>query len=106
MMSAVPFSVDFHVPTWSPPCERLFWRIIFTSNRSGQSFGSPLYSVAVEGGLPEPLSVDVGTNGMIKQDGSMLAFNRIPVRYCRRNSVPGFHCGYLSACATRYPIIQ
>ncbi len=67
----------------------LYWtpdgkRIIFTSNRSGQPFGSPLYSVAVGGGLPEPLSIDVGTNGMIKQDGSMLAFNRIPVRYWRK----------------------
>ena len=41
----------------------LYWtpdgkRIIFTSNRSGQPFGSPLYSVAVEGGLPEPLPID------------------------------------------------
>ena len=67
----------------------LYWtpdgkRIIFTSNRSGQPFGSPLYSVALEGGLPEPLPIDVGSNGMIKQDGSALAFNRIPVRYWRK----------------------
>ncbi len=67
----------------------LYWtpdgkRIIFASNRSGQPFGSPLYSVALEGGLPEPLPVDVGSNGMIKQDGSALAFNRIPVRYWRK----------------------
>ncbi len=67
----------------------LYWtpdgkRIIFTSNRSGRTFGSPLYTVAVDGGLPEPLPMDVGTNGMIKQDGSMIAFNRVGARYWRK----------------------
>jgi len=67
----------------------LYWtpdgrRIIFASNRSSRPFGSPLYTVALEGGLPEPLPIDTGSNGMIRQDGSMLAFNRIAVRYWRK----------------------
>ena len=40
--------------------------------------------VALDGGLPEPLPIDVGSNGMIKQDGSMLAFNRVGARYWRK----------------------
>jgi tricorn protease len=67
----------------------LYWtpdgkRIIFTSNRSGRTFGSPLYTVAIDGGLPEPLPMDVGTSGMVKQDGSMIAFNRVGGRYWRK----------------------
>ena len=67
----------------------LYWtpdgkRIIFASNRSARTFGSPLYTVAVDGGLPEPLPMDVGTSGMIKQDGSTIAFNRVGARYWRK----------------------
>ena len=67
----------------------LYWtpdgkRIIFTSNRSGRTFGSPLYTVAVGGGLPEPMPMDVGASGMVKQDGSMIAFNRVGPRYWRK----------------------
>jgi tricorn protease len=65
---------------WTPDGKR----IIFASNRSGRPFGSPLYTVALEGGLPEPLPIDVGSNGMIKPDGSTLAFNRLGVRYWRK----------------------
>jgi tricorn protease len=67
----------------------LYWtpdgkRIIFASNRSARPFGSPLYTVSVDGGLPEPLPMDVGSNGMIKQDGSTVAFNRLGARYWRK----------------------
>jgi tricorn protease len=69
----------------------LYWtpdgkRIIFASNRSARAFGRPLYTVSVDGGLPEPLPMDVGTNGMIKQDGSTIAFNRVGARYWRKGT--------------------
>ncbi len=67
----------------------LYWtpdgrRVIFASNRSTHPFMSPLYTVGVEGGPPEALPIDMGQAGMFKQDGSMLAFNRLGLRYWRK----------------------
>jgi tricorn protease len=59
-------------------------RIVYASSLGRHPFLSPLYSVAASGGLPEPLAVDAGSAGMIKQDGSMLAFNRLGLRYWRK----------------------
>ena len=67
----------------------LYWtpdgkRIVFSSSRGPRTWGSPLYSVALEGGLPEPLPMDQASNGMIRQDGALVAFNRLGVRYWRK----------------------
>ncbi|MGE5361789.1 MAG: S41 family peptidase [Bacteroidales bacterium] len=67
----------------------LYWtpdgkRIIFSSSLGARPFGSPLYSVSVDGGIPEPLDMDVARYGMIKQDGSMIAFNRMAPSYWRK----------------------
>jgi len=65
---------------WTPDSKR----VLFSTNRGARAFGSPLYSVPVEGGLPEPLGVDSASSGMIRQDGGVLAFNRLGVRYWRK----------------------
>jgi tricorn protease len=67
----------------------LYWtpdgkRIIFATSLGARPFGSPLYAVPFDGGIPEPLDMDVGRYGMIKQDGSMLAFNRMAPSYWRK----------------------
>jgi tricorn protease len=67
----------------------LYWtpdgkRIIFTTSLGARPFGSPLYSVSLDGGIPEPLDMDVATNGMIRQDGSAIAFTRISPSYWRK----------------------
>src|SRR5690606_10627608 len=38
----------------------------------------------LEGGIPRPLPMDRATAGMIRQDGAMVAFNRIGYRYNRK----------------------
>ena len=65
---------------WTPDSKR----VLFTTTRGARAFGSPIYSVSVDGGLPEPLGVDVASAGMIRQDGAMLAFNRLGARYWRK----------------------
>jgi tricorn protease len=68
------------VQNWTPDGKR----IIFTSALGARPFGSPLYTVSIDGGIPEPLDMDVAVNGMMKQDGSMIAFNRIGPSYWRK----------------------
>jgi tricorn protease len=68
------------VLNWTPDGKR----IIFTSALGARPFGSPLYTVSIDGGIPEPLDMDVAVNGMMKQDGSMIAFNRIGPSYWRK----------------------
>lgn len=74
-------STNESVLYWTPDGKRVIYSTTGTGTRP---FGSPLYSVSVDGGLPEPLGVDVASNGMLRQDGGMLAFNRVPVRYWRK----------------------
>jgi len=67
----------------------LYWtpdgtRIIFACSRGTHAFLSPLYSVSASGGLPEALPVDSGRAGMLKQDGSLLAFTRLGLTYWRK----------------------
>ncbi|MFB3854069.1 MAG: DPP IV N-terminal domain-containing protein [Vicinamibacterales bacterium] len=67
----------------------LYWtpdgkRIIISTSLGPRAFGSPLYTVPAEGGVAEPLQMDTGTAGMIKQDGSMVAFNRLGRTYWRK----------------------
>ncbi|MFO7768051.1 MAG: S41 family peptidase [bacterium] len=81
----VPRQVTFHttgdrVLYWTPDGER----ILFSSSRSAHPFMSPLYTVAAEGGLPVPMDMAMGASGMIRQDGSMIAFNRKGFSYWRK----------------------
>jgi len=67
----------------------LYWTpdgdgIVFSSSRGTDPWGSPLYIAPLDGSMPEPLGMDRGASGMIKQDGSMIAFNRIGFRYWRK----------------------
>jgi len=67
----------------------LYWTpdgkgIIVATSRGMRAWGSPLYIVSVGGGLPMPMDMDFGSAGMIKQDGSMVAFNRFGFRYWRK----------------------
>ncbi|HSK10045.1 MAG TPA: S41 family peptidase [Vicinamibacterales bacterium] len=73
-------STNDSVLYWTPDSRR----ILFSTSRGAHAFGSPIFSVALEGGLPEPLGVDTASAGMMKQDGSLFAFNRIAVRYWRK----------------------
>lgn len=65
---------------WTPDSQR----ILFTTSRGARAFGSPIYSVPVDGGLPEPLGADFASAGMLRQDGQVLAFNRMGARYWRK----------------------
>jgi tricorn protease len=71
---------DDTMVNWTPDGKKL----IFSTSRKG-TFSSPLYMVDLEGGLPLPMDIDVGSAGMISQDGKMLAFNRLGFRYWRKH---------------------
>jgi len=58
--------------------------IVFSTSRGSHPWGSPLHVVSIEGGLPTPLFMDNASTGMIKQDGSMIAFNRSNFAYSRK----------------------
>jgi tricorn protease len=67
----------------------LYWtpdgrRVIFATQRGTRAWSGPLYGVSVDGGLPEPLAMDAATTGMMKQDGSLVAFNRMGGSYWRK----------------------
>jgi len=59
-------------------------KLIFKTGRKG-TFNSPLYTVDLKGGLPVPMDMDMGSAGMISQDGTKLAFNRLGFRYWRKH---------------------
>ncbi|MEO5567717.1 MAG: S41 family peptidase [Gemmatimonadaceae bacterium] len=50
--------------------------VVIASNRGTHPFGSPLYRAPVDGTIETPYAVDFASAGMIRQDGSLLAFNR------------------------------
>ena len=67
----------------------LYWmpdgkKIIFQTAREG-AFYSPLYTIDLEGGLPIPMDMDMGSAGMMSQDGTKMAFNRLGFRYWRKH---------------------
>lgn len=76
--------------TWmSTDDQALYWapdgrQIIFASNRSASPWGSPLYTVALDGSMPKPMAMDMGRSGMMKQDATMVAFNRSLPSYWRK----------------------
>ena len=65
---------------WSPDGAH----IVFASSRSTSPWRSPLYRVRVAGGLPVAMEMDAGTTGMVKQDGSAVAFTRVGGAYWRK----------------------
>ncbi len=65
---------------WTPDGKEL----IFATSRKG-TWGSPLYIADLEGGLPQPMAMDMGAAGMISQDGRYVAFNRRGFRYWRKH---------------------
>jgi tricorn protease len=72
-----PRQLSFHtggdvVQYWTPDGSG----VVFSSARAVFPFGSPLYVVPREGGLPTPLAMDMASMGMIRQDGGMVAFTR------------------------------
>ncbi len=81
----VPRQVTFHttgdnVLYWTPDGER----IVFSTSRGESGWGTPLYTVSAEGDLPVRMEMDRAAAGMIRQDGDMLAFNRLGFRYWRK----------------------
>ena len=69
--------------------QALYWApdgrsIVMASVRGPHPFGSPLYRVALDGTVPEPLGMDFGRAGMIKQDATLVAFNRNLPTYWRK----------------------
>ena len=61
--------------------QALYWTpdgkgIVISSTRGPLAFGSPLYVLPLDGAPPTPLPMAMARAGMIKQDGSLIAFNR------------------------------
>ncbi len=76
--------------TWhSGDDQAMYWtpdgkEVVFTSGRGVNMWGSPLYRVALDGTIPRAMSMDAGRSGMIKQDATMVAFNRSVPSYWRK----------------------
>ena len=58
--------------------------LIFTSTRGTHPFGSPLYRLPLDGSAPRAMAMDFGRAGMMKQDATMIAFNRTLPSYWRK----------------------
>jgi tricorn protease len=66
------YSGDDQALYWTPDGKA----IVISSNRGPNAFGSPLYTLTLDGAPPTPLPMAFARAGMIKQDGSLIAFNR------------------------------
>ncbi|HYV97839.1 MAG TPA: S41 family peptidase [Gemmatimonadaceae bacterium] len=58
--------------------------VVFSTSRGAMQWGSPLYVVPLDGTIPKSLGMDMGRTGMIKQDATMVAFNRSLPTYWRK----------------------
>ncbi len=58
--------------------------IVITSARGPDAWGSPMYRLPLDGSVPTPLGMDIGRAGMIKQDATAVAFNRVLPTYWRK----------------------
>jgi tricorn protease len=67
------FSGDDQVLYWMPDGQS----ILMSSSRGPGAFGSPLYRLPIDGTPEEPLVMPSARLGMVKQDGSLIAFNRV-----------------------------
>ena len=80
-----PTQLTFHsgndvVAGWTPDGQQ----VMFTTARGTHPFYSPMYTVSRSGGIPVPMEMDQAQNAMIKQDGTMVAFNRKPLSTTRK----------------------
>ena len=73
-------SGDDQAMYWTPDGREL----VITSSRGTHPFGSPLYRLPIDGSMPRPMSMDFGRSGMIKQDATLVAFNRSMPSYWRK----------------------
>ena len=60
--------------------------IIFSTQRGTSPWLNPLYVVPVEGGLPRAMEMDTANTGMVKQDGTTIAFTRKGGAYWRKGN--------------------
>ncbi len=74
------FSGDDQALYWTPDGRE----IVFSTARGTHAFGSPLYRLPLDGSQPRPMSMDFGRAGMLKQDATMVAFNRTVPSYWRK----------------------
>lgn len=58
--------------------------IVMTSSRGPHPWGSPLYRLPLDGTVPVPMGMDIGRAGMIRQDATAVAFNRVLPTYWRK----------------------
>ena len=66
--------------SWTPDGRE----IIISTSRGAMQWGSPLHRVALDGTVPRPLAMDMGRTGMVKQDATLIAFNRSLPSYWRK----------------------
>ena len=66
------FSGDDQALYWTPDGKS----IIISSNRGPSSFGSPLYVLPIDGAPPTPMPMASARAGMLKQDATLVAYNR------------------------------
>lgn len=74
------FTGDDQALYWTPDGSA----IVMTSNRGAAAWGSPLYLLPLDGTQPRPMSMDIGRSGMLKQDATLVAFNRSLPSYWRK----------------------
>jgi tricorn protease len=74
-------STDDQVQYWTPDGKG----VVITSSRGPSPWGSPFYIVPLDGGRPMPMPMDRAAAGMISQDGTKVAFNRLGFRYWRKH---------------------
>jgi tricorn protease len=74
------YSGDDQAQYWTPDGKG----IVITTNRGPLPFGAPLFVLPLEGGPPEPMNPIMATAGMLRQDGQLLAFNRLPASGWRK----------------------
>jgi tricorn protease len=73
-------SGDDQVQGWAPDSRA----VVFATSRGAHAWGSPLYVAPLDGSLATPLPMDMARAGMISQDGSMIAFNRLNMSATRK----------------------
>ena len=75
-------SGDDVVLNWTPDGRG----IVFSTGRGKNPWGTPLHVVSLDGGLPTALPIDMGRSGMIKQDNTLVAYNRNNHNYWRKGA--------------------
>src|SRR5262244_2126329 len=66
------FSGDDQALYWTPDGKG----IVMSSARGQGACGSPLYVQPIDGSIARPLGMGIARAGMMRQDGSMIAYNR------------------------------